>query len=174
MRENEMVYYEVPEEYDYLSTKFKRLLIENNFEEWKQINLTVITKHEGSWPFVRNSNVFDNAKEMEKILWNLLFKSYKVSIYTKIYRYKKNRIYDTFVLENREIFKKCIYDLIPYENYFCFLSTDEFEDINLALYFQAGEEVNICTKKENLDYVKKCLNNYAKEITCKEYEEIET
>lgn len=173
MSENEMVYYEVPEEYDYVTTKLRRLLIENNFNEWKQINLTVIEKNKGKWPFVRNSNIFDDAKEIEKILWGIISKFYKVNIYTRIHRCKKNRIYDTFFLEDRELFKNCIYDLIPYENYFCVLCTDKSENVNLALYFQAGEEINICTKKEELDYVKENLNNYAKEITCKEYEELE-
>ena len=170
LKPNEIIYYMVPEDYDYMPSKLKLLLAGSSFESWKQIHMTIIEEPCETWPSIRNGNQFDDPNWIEEVLWPLVCITQNVKIFNKVSKFKKNQSFKQISSISREEFKNGIHHLIPYSNYLCILFEDNNEGVELVAYYQAGEELYFFFKPDYLKEVKDIMDLHAKETTCWEYE----
>lgn len=167
---NEIIYYVIPPSYDYIPSKLKLLLEKTCFKSWSQIHMTIIDPPCEKWPSMRNGNQFDDPNWMEEILWPLVCIAHNVRIFNRISRVKRNQEFQRSSPISREDFKEAIKNLIPQSNYLCVLFENNDMEVEMAVYYQSGEELFFLVKTGSLEQVKKILDLHGREITCWEYE----
>ena len=167
---NELIFYVVPSDYDYVPSKLKLLLGKDYFKPWKHIHMTIIEPPCRKWPSVRNGNQLDDPTWVEDIFWPFVCITPNIRIFNKVSRFKSSQVLQQSSFILRSEFKKVIHDLVPYSNYLCILFENNFGEIEMVAHYQAGEDLYFLVKPDSLEQVKKVLNSSAKEITCWEYE----
>lgn len=162
----ELVYYLVPEDYDYIPRKVKKQL--NSSTVWEQINFTIHYNNE-NWPLITGPTIFDDYKKMTDLFWLLKFNSYHLKITDKIPRYKEAK-FKTIALSDKTNLEKEVKKMIPICNNLYLFFIDDAGNIERAVYYTAGEEIEFYIKHCEVQAVEKILDELARRVSCEDYE----
>lgn len=159
------VYYEIPEDYDYIPSRLKTLLGEECRQEWVQVTLNVVTDDSGK-------ELFDYPKTVEEVCWALVNKAPKVEVFETISKSPKRQnprqSFPTERVSFIEHFRE--FRMNTWLDNCCIFYEDENSQVQRIYYFCQGEQIDIFIKSEELDEIKGILGKFAREITLKEYE----